>query len=142
MIFENATAATVGTPIFIPNEPIAEVPCAPLPSTALFSEKHCTWCSPTPLTGTCALCDACHCAGAPSTEHETRAAPDGPAFPVAVTYWVPAVDGASLGPENETEGCWLSTYSVLVSEAGTSAASAVLSVSGTAPCPYRVVSTG
>ncbi len=70
----------------------------PLPSTALFSEKHCTWWVPIPDTATWAVLAAYHCAGAPSSEHEIPATPDGPADAVAVTYWVPAVDGASVGP--------------------------------------------
>ena len=80
------------------------------PSTALFSEKHCTWCwFRFRTTATCAVLAANHCAGAPSSEHEIPATPDGPALDaVAVTYWVPAVDGTSAGPQGH-RGRWLST---------------------------------
>ena len=52
-------------------------------------------CVPTPLTGTWACAPGYQCAGAPSTVHEMPSTPDGPAPAVAVTYWVPAVAGAS-----------------------------------------------
>ena len=53
------------------------------------------------------------CAGALSTEQEIPRTPEGPARPVAVTNWVPAVDGAFVGPESDTVGSELSMWSVL-----------------------------
>jgi hypothetical protein len=64
--------------------------------------------------GTCALELAYHCGGALSTEQEIPDTPLGPAPAVAVTYWVPAVLGASVGPESEIVGVWLSTSTVLL----------------------------
>jgi hypothetical protein len=55
-----------------------------------------------PLTGTWALAPPNVCAGPPSTVQTMSAIPDGLPPAVAVTYWVPAVDGASTGPESET----------------------------------------
>src|SRR5262249_8929996 len=107
--FENAIAVTVGIPIFIANACGAETPWAPPPSTALFSAVHRTAWSPTPPTGTWATLPLYQCDRASSVEHEIPSTPDGRAVAVAVTYWVPAVEGASLGPESETVGCWLST---------------------------------
>jgi hypothetical protein len=49
-----------------------------------------------------------------STEHEIPDTPLGPAPAVAFTYCVPAVLSASVGPESETVGVWLSTSTVLV----------------------------
>ena len=40
--------------------------------------------------------------------------PDGPAEPVAVTYCVPAVEGASSGPDKLTPTGSLSTFTYLV----------------------------
>ena len=40
--------------------------------------------------------------------------PDGPAEPVAVTNCVPAVDGASVGPDKLTLAGSLSTFTYLV----------------------------
>ena len=58
----------------------------------------------------------------------------------AVTYCVPAVDGASDGPDSDTVGGWLSTQTVFEMLAETPAASAAFSVSRSAPCPYVLVS--
>ena len=110
----NAIPDTVGTRIDIENDRVAEIPGVPLPSRALLSEKHCTTCCPTPLTGTWAVAAGYHLAAPPSTAHEIPATPDGPAAAVAVTYCVPAVDGASAGPVKATVGCWLSIRIVLV----------------------------
>ena len=52
---EKETAETVGNPIFIEAVAVADVPCTPWGSTALFSEKQLTWCAPIPLTGTSAV---------------------------------------------------------------------------------------
>ena len=48
------------------------------------------------------------CAGPPSTLHTMSAIPDGLPPAVALTYCVPAVDGASTGPDNESVGMLLS----------------------------------
>src|SRR5438309_2193583 len=48
----------------------------------------------------------------PSTEHSRPSIPDGLPPAEAVTYCVPAVDGASVGPENETLGVLLSMSTV------------------------------
>jgi len=39
-VFENAIADTVGTPIFIADVSTADLPCVPVPSTALFSDTQ------------------------------------------------------------------------------------------------------
>src|SRR5450755_3133958 len=83
---ENATTATVGSPIRTEYVAGAELPGTPVLSTALFSAVHCTWWVPTPDTAIWAVLAAYHCEGAPSSEHEIPATPDGPADPVAVTY--------------------------------------------------------
>ena len=139
---ENATTATVGSPIFIENDWVADAPWTPFESTALFSEKHCTECWPMPATAICAVLAANHCGGAPSSEHEIPATPDGPADAVAVTYWVPVVDGASLGPVSVTAGCWLSTYTVFELAACCAAASSAEISSGSPPWPIPIVLTG
>jgi hypothetical protein len=51
-------------------------------------------------------------------------------------YWVPAVDGAFIGPERVNVGVVESTYTVFVTEAVLPAASDALNDSGRAPCPY------
>jgi hypothetical protein len=88
---------------------VVERPWAPDGSTALSSAKQPTVCGPTPLTGTWALALANVCADPPSTVQTMSAIPDGLPPAVAVTYWVPAVDGASTGPASDTVGVLLST---------------------------------
>src|SRR5450755_3331782 len=113
----------------------ADQPALPAASRALSALEQVTAWTPRPCTGMTALAPACHCAGAPSSEQEIPATPDGPAVAVAVRYWTPAVVGASCGPDRAIEGIELSTESVVVSEAGTPAASRPEIVSGIAPCP-------
>ncbi len=107
--FEKLIALTVGAPIFSANDAVGELARAPLASSALFDAVQLTVCWPIPLTGTRALAPGSDCDGAPSTEHAMALTPEGPAVAVAVTYWVPAVEGASVGPERMTgAGVWLS----------------------------------
>src|SRR5450755_1773501 len=104
----------------------ADQPALPAASRALSALEQVTAWTPRPCTGMTALAPACHCAGAPSSEQEIPATPDGTAV---------AVVGASCGPDRAIEGIELSTESVVVSEAGTPAASRPEIVSGIAPCP-------
>jgi hypothetical protein len=86
-----------------------DVAGSPFESRALFSLKHETWWRPKPVTGTDAAEPGYQWAGASSTEQEIPATPLGPAVAVAVTYCVPALLEASLGPDTETVGGWSST---------------------------------
>src|SRR5581483_4982879 len=83
-----------------------------------------------------------HWSGAPSSEHTIPATPLGPAPALAVMYWVPALEGASVGPASEIVGCTLSTLTVLESNTGRPAASPAPSTSRSEPLPYWLVSTG
>jgi hypothetical protein len=126
---------TVGAPIFSDQLAGADSPWWPPGSTALLSAEHDTVCSPTPRTGTLALAPANHSAGPPSIEHENPSIPDGPSEAVAVTYWVPAVDGASVGPDNSSVGVELSTSTVFVGSAVTPAVLVAVSLNNIVPSP-------
>ena len=82
-----------------------------LPSslTALLSASQLTTCSPTPLTGTLAVAPAYQTPAPPSTEHEIPSIPDGLPPALAVTYCVPLVVDASVGPLSDSVGVLLST---------------------------------
>jgi hypothetical protein len=104
----NDTALTAGWRMLSDHVAVLDQPWLPAASTALLAAMHLTVWSPIPLTAILALLTPSRWAGAPSSEHQTPAIPDGPPLAVAVTYCVPAVVGASVGPENETEGRVLS----------------------------------
>src|SRR5947207_8929229 len=120
---------------------VVETAGLPLTSLALFWLMHERWWTPTPPTGTWTLAAAYHWLGPPSSEHEIPATPLGPAPAVAAMYWVPALDGASVGPESDIVGCSLSTLIVFEYKMGTPAASDAPITSGIGPLPYCAVST-
>ena len=63
------------------------------------------------------------------------AIPEGPAAAVAVTYCVPALEGASVGPLSEIVGVELSMLIVLVGASVTPAAFVASSVNFAWPSP-------
>jgi hypothetical protein len=106
---EKATALIVGWPIFMTKLEGGDVARTPLELMALFCAWHPTVCSPSPETGAEAVRDGYQAAGPESTRQAIPATPEGPAAAVAVTYCVPAVEGASLGPASDKVVGWLST---------------------------------
>jgi hypothetical protein len=136
LIFTNETVLTEGERMLSVQLAGADVASKPAASRARFTLKHVSWWMPTPLTATAVPALGYQRAGARSIEQAIPITPLGPAAAVACTYCVPSVVGASVGPESEIVGRWLSTWIVLVCLTEAPAPSMAVMVSGSAPRPY------
>src|SRR5436305_5096516 len=90
---------------------VGEYAYCPCGSIAPLCAWHEIRCCPAPDTGICALLAFCHCVG-PESSEQPIATPLGPAVADAVTYCVPAVVDAWVGPDRVSWTGSLSTCRV------------------------------